>query len=78
MPVEGETMKQVTCLALIAALAAVMACAPEDEAPPQEPQSETASDQPITEEDFESGEPGAMEERSDDEQEEGDVSDETP
>jgi len=61
-------MKQLTCLALIVVLAAVVACAPKQEAPPQEPQSETASDQPITQEDFEAGEPESMEQSSEDEQ----------
>ncbi len=60
-------MKQLTCLALIVVLAAVMACAPKKQAPPPEPQTDTASDQPITQEDFESGEPESMEQSSEDE-----------
>lgn len=56
-------MKHLITVALILSLAAVLGCAPQDSTPADRP--ETAADEPITEEDFESGEPEALEEGED-------------
>ncbi len=53
-------MKQLITVSLILTFAVVLGCAPQDSTPADEPGP--ASDEPITEENFESGEPEALEE----------------
>ena len=49
-------MKHLTCIALIFCVAAVLGCAPEPSAPADDTERPVAADEPINEEDFESGE----------------------
>jgi hypothetical protein len=78
----GKTMKQLTCIALIFCVAAVLGCAPSPPAPADETETPVAADEPINEEDFESGEVENLVEGGDEDAEEpeetGQPDDDTP
>jgi len=80
MPIGGEGMRALICVAVVVALVFVVGCAKTDTPPAEQGQSpsETQADpQPIASEDFESGEaPGAVQE--DDGEAEGGEGETTP